>query len=117
VDRPDIVRRHLQKIARSCNRTELVLQRIADSNAYPTLSTPHVQAAAGRLKRRLLAGRKADEIETWTDDFEDLRSTAKLLSIMMKSSGKSLNDVAAFVDAPTVTPSEPILLPRIEYGS
>jgi hypothetical protein len=117
VDRPDIVRRHLQKVTRSCNRTELVLQRIADSNAYPTLSTPQVQAAAGRLRRRLLAGRKVDEIETWTDDLEELRSTAQMLSIMLKASGKSMSEVAALADAPSSTPSEPVLLPRIEYGS
>ena len=98
-------------------RTELVLQRIADSNAYPTLSTPQVQAAAGRLRRRLLAGRKVDEIETWTDDFEELRSTAQMLSIMLKASGKSMSEVAALADAPTSTPSEPLLLPRIGYGS
>jgi hypothetical protein len=117
VDRPDIVRRHLQKVTRSCNRTELVLQRIADSNAYPTLSTPQVQAAAGRLRRRLLAGRKVDEIETWTDDLEELRSTAQMLSTMLKASGKSMSEVAALADAPTSTPAEPVLLPRIEYGS
>ena len=117
VDRPDIVRRHLRKVTRSCNRTELVLQRIADSNAYPTLSTHQVQAAAGRLRRRLLAGRKVDEIETWTDDLEELRSTAQMLSTMLKASGKSMSEVAALADLPSSTPSEPVLLPRIEHGS
>jgi hypothetical protein len=116
VDRPEIVRRHLERVTRSCNTTELLLQRIADSNAYPTLSTPEVQAAAARLKRKLLAGRNVDEIESWIDDLEDVRSTAKMLSLMMKTAGLTMAEVAALASASDSAPTEPLLLSRGGHG-
>ena len=118
VDRPEIVRRHLERVTRSCNSTELVLQRIADSNAYPTLSTPQIQAAAGQLRRRLLAGRDAGaiEIETCTNDLEDVRAAAKMLSLMMKASGITMSEVADQLNAPTSAPLAPVLLTRVGHG-
>jgi hypothetical protein len=117
VDRPEIVRRHLERVTRSCDSTELILQRIADSNAYPTLSTPEVQAAAARIKRRLLAGSDVDEIESWVDDLEDVRSVAKMLMLMMKTSGASMSDVVALVSTPNSAPSANVLLlPRGANG-
>ena len=117
VDRPEIVRKHLERVTRSCNGTELILQRIADSNAYPTLSTPEVQAAAAQLKRRLLAGSNVDEIESWVGDLEDVRSTAKMLTVMMKTSGVSVSEVAALVSkSDSTSVGRALLLPRGAHG-
>ncbi len=110
VDRPEIVRRHLERVTRSCNSTELLLQRIADCNAYPTFSTQQVQAAAGKLKRKLLAGRNVDAIETWTNDLEDVKSAAKMLSLMMKAGGVSMSEVAVLLSEPESMALEPVLL-------
>lgn len=117
VDRPEIVRRHLERVTRYCNSAELILQRIADSNAYPTLSTPEVQVAAARIKRKLLAGSNVDEIESWVDDLEDVRAAAKMLTVIMKTSGVSVSEIAALVDAPGSGPeAKRVLLPRGEHG-
>jgi hypothetical protein len=118
VDRPEIVRRHLERVTRTCNSTELILQRIADSNAYPTLSTPEVQAAAARIKRKLLAGSGVEQMESWIDDLEDVRSAAKMLAVLMKTSGMSVSQAAALVNEPAAAPSaEALLLTRSEHGS
>ncbi|RRH86457.1 site-specific integrase, partial [Variovorax beijingensis] len=52
VERPDIVRRHLLTVTRKCDRTEFLLQRLAESNAYPSMTSPQVQLAASVLRRR-----------------------------------------------------------------
>lgn len=117
VDRPEIVRRHLERVTRACNSTELILRRIADSNAYPTLSTPEIQAAAARIKRRLLAGRGVEQMESWTDDLEDVRSAAKMLVVLMKNSGMSISEAAALVNEPAAAPEiETLLLTRSARG-
>ena len=110
VDRPEIVRRHLQRVTRSCNGTELLLQRIADSNAYPSLTTPQVQAAAAQLKRRLLAGTHVDEIQSWTGDLDDVRVAARQLALMMKTAGLSVSDVAKMLTVEPAARPEPVLL-------
>jgi hypothetical protein len=117
VERPEFVRRHLEKVMRTCDVTEFFLRRIADSNAYPTLSTPQVQAAAGRLKRKLLAGQDVDIIDSLTDDFESVRDTARMLSIMMKATGLTMTQVAAQLNAPAHAPAATLLLAGAESGT
>jgi hypothetical protein len=102
---------------RTCDVTEFFLRRIADSNAYPTLSTPQVQAAAGRLKRKLLAGQDVDIIDSLTDDFESVRDTARMLSIMMKATGLTMTQVAAQLNAPAHAPAATLLLAGAESGT
>ncbi len=99
-DRPDIVRLHLKRVTRTADSTQLILQRIADSNAYPSFSSAQVQAAAKQLKRRLLAGTGISEIENWSSDHDDVRSVAKMLSMMMKASSLSVSDIACMLDSP-----------------
>lgn len=117
VERPEFVKRHLEKVMRTCDVTEFFLRRIADSNAYPTLSTPQVQAAAGRLKRKLLAGQDVDIIDSLTDDFESVRDTARMLSTMMKATGLTMPQVAAQLNAPARAPVETILLAGAGSGT
>jgi hypothetical protein len=101
VEQPEVVKRHLQRISRSGSVAEFVLQRIADSNAYPSMTSPQVQAAAARVKRSLLARKGIDHL-TWEDDSSDsIRDAAALLTVAMKSSGLSREQVALALAAPT----------------
>lgn len=116
VEQPEVVRRHLQKVARSSNTVEFVLQRIADSNAYPSMSTPQVQLAANQMKRKLLAGRGLDELSFDGDGVDDVRSVSTLLALMMKSEGISMSQMAARLAAPTV-PETSLVNREIRDGS
>ena len=94
VEQPEVVKRHLQRVSRLGSPAAFVLQRIADSNAYPSMTSPQVQAAAARVKRSLLA-RKGTSQLTWEDDsLDSVRDAATMLSLAMKSSGLSREQVA-----------------------
>lgn len=114
VDRPDIVRRHLKLITRQCDRTEFLLQRLAESNAYPSMTSPQVQVAASLLRRRLSAGQGLDDLATLTDESDDVRAAASMLSTMMKASGLSMKEVAALLTAPVPQPASATLLLQTE---
>lgn len=95
VEKPDVVKRHLQRVSRSSNTADFVLQRIADSNAYPSMTTPQVQLVASQLKRRLLAGQEVNTLTFDDDGFSDVKGVAAMLALMMKSQGISMKQVAA----------------------
>ncbi len=101
VEQPEIVRRHLMRISRSTNAANLMLQRIADSNAYPSMTTPHVQIAASQVKRRLLAGVGHDAID-WNDDMSSsVADASRMLAVMMKATGLSREQASRAITAPT----------------
>jgi hypothetical protein len=110
VDRPDIVRRHLQLVTRQCDRTEFLLQRLAESNAYPSMTSPQVQLAASVLRRRFSAGQALEDLATLTDESDDVRDAASMLGTMMKASGLSMKEVAALLAAPVQLPASETLL-------
>jgi hypothetical protein len=56
VEYPEIVKKHLRVVTKNKTISEFLLQRIADANAYPTLSDPEIQRVADRFCRYLLAG-------------------------------------------------------------
>jgi hypothetical protein len=94
VDEPEIVRKHLERVSRSSNTVEFLLQRIADSNAYPRLSSPYIEASASQIRKQILAGRSLDSIGVWSEDPDNIRATANMLNIIMKSKGLSIADMA-----------------------
>ncbi len=100
VDRPDIVRRHLKLVTRQCDRAEFLLQRLAESNAYPSMTSPQVQMAASLLRRRFSAGQGLEDLATPTDESDDVRAAASMLGTMMKASGLSMKEVAALLTSP-----------------
>lgn len=110
VDRPDIVRRHLKLVTRQCDRTEFLLQRLAESNAYPSMTSPQIQVAASLLRRRFSAGQGLDDLETLTDGSDDVRAAASMLSTMMKASGLSMKEVATLLASPVLQPASVTLL-------
>jgi hypothetical protein len=107
---------HVERVTRSSNTAEFVLQRIADSNAYPSLATPQVQLAASQVKRKLLAGQGLDALTFDDDDFSDIRGVSSLLALMMKTEGISMKQVAARLSTPTV-PAKPLLTAEARDGS
>lgn len=110
VEQPEVVKRHLQRISRSGNFAEFVLQRIADSNAYPSMTSPQIQAAAARVRRSLLARKGTDQLVFEDDSFDAVRDAAALLNVAMKSSGLSREQVAHALSAPAseLTPLLPV---------
>jgi hypothetical protein len=114
VDRPDIVRRHLKLVTRQCDRTEFLLQRLAESNAYPSMTSPQVQMAASLLRRRFSAGQGLDNLATLTDESDDVRAAASMLGTMMKASGLSMKEVAALLASPVQQPAAAALLLQTE---
>ena len=101
VDKPDIVRNHISRISRQSNEAEFILQRIADSNAYPSFSTPQVQTNSAKLKKRLLAGKNDSSLSEWNDDFDDIQTTAHMLGLMMRAKQLNISDVAKHINSIT----------------
>lgn len=97
---PEVVKRHLKRVSRSCTTAEFLLQRIADSNAYPSMATAQVQLFASQLKRRLLAGKGLDTLSFEEDGLDDVRGVASMLALMMKAEGLSMGEAAARLAAP-----------------
>ena len=55
VDQPELVKRQLQLVTRNRTESEFFLERIADSNAFPSLESQEVRARAVRYTRLILA--------------------------------------------------------------
>lgn len=104
VEQPEVVKRHLMRISRTSNAASLMLQRIADSNAYPSMTTPSVQLAASQIKRRLLAGAGHDAID-WADDTSSaVADAARMLAVMMKATGLSREQTSRAITSPLRSP-------------
>jgi hypothetical protein len=110
VERPEFVRRHLQKVTRVCSTSEFLLHRIADCNAYPGYATPQTQAVAARMKRQLLADERDIPMDVSDNDLNAVLSVSKMLNLMMKSSGLSISEISARFEEPQGTSGcEPLL--------
>lgn len=93
VDRPDIVRQHLQLVTRDTSVVEFFLTRIAESNAYPSMQSPNVQAIAARISNDLLGGvRNLDAFSVPGPN--DVVVAANLLKILMKLNGLTIAEMA-----------------------
>ncbi len=110
VEQPEVVRRHLLRVSRSTNVAHLMLQRIADSNAYPSMTTPQVQLAASQVKRRLLAGTGQPAIDWDSDMSSAVSDAAKMLAVMMKATGLSLEAASRAVTS-AQAPTQELLPP------
>jgi hypothetical protein len=54
-DEPAIVKQHLKLVSKQSSKVEFILERIMDSEAYPSMQTPELRARANVLRQRLLA--------------------------------------------------------------
>lgn len=95
---------------------ELFLQRIADTNAYPSMSTPQVQLVASQLKRKLLAGQDGDTLSLDDDGFSDVKGVAAMLAVIMKTQGISMQQVAARLTSPAPA-GQPVLTKGVAIGN
>lgn len=111
---PQLVRSHLQRVVRDTTESAFVLQRISESNAYPSLETPEIRARAARYVRIILAkaGRLEDAATLDIDQFDELRCFASLVKPMVEAKGFQLEDVAK---ALTTAPSAPGALPGTRH--
>jgi hypothetical protein len=100
VDRPEYVKRHLEQVTRACTSREFLVQRLLDSAAYPRLATPELRSSASRLKRELLAGNFELPDQDWTDEFSSIGDVVRLLGMMGKALGLSLNELTQKLDSP-----------------
>lgn len=94
VEDPEIVRQHLQRVVRQSSEVEFLLCRIAESNAYPTMQTPQIQAVASAIKRRLLGSRDIRDFFAEIPGPADITLTASLLKTVMRANQLSLADVS-----------------------
>jgi hypothetical protein len=94
---PQLVRAHLQRIVRDSSESAFVLQRIAESSAYPSLETPEIRARAAKYVRVILAraGRLEDAATLDIEPFDELQCFASLVKPMVEAKGLQLDDVAS----------------------
>lgn len=101
VDQPELVRKQLQLIVRNRSEGEFFLQRIADSNAYPSLESPEVRARASRFIRLALAkqGRLEEAALLDIPAHSELAVFASLVKPFVEANGLSLESLAAEIRA------------------
>lgn len=92
-DEPEIVRHHLQRVVTNSNEVEFLLCRIAESNAYPTMQTPQIQAVASGIRRRLLGGRNIRDFLSDLPGPADITLAASMLKTVMRANQLSLSEV------------------------
>jgi len=105
VHSPELVRRHLQRVVRNRTEGEFFLQRIAESNSYPSMETPEVRARAARYVRVILAkaGRPEEAATLEIEPYEELRCFASLVKPMAEAKGLGLEELAKALE-PVATP-------------
>lgn len=96
VDKPEMVRRHLKLVTRSQSESEFFLQRISDSNAYPTLETPEVRARAVKFMKVILArsNQNDDAVFMEPEPYSELAAFASLVKPMAEAKGLDIKDLA-----------------------
>lgn len=105
-EQPDIVRRHLQRVVKQTGPAEFVLHRIAESNAYPSLQSPEIQAVAANIRRRLLAGQDVADLLVEAVGPQDVDVAANLLRTVMQANNFTVEEMSnRLTDRSTALPS------------
>lgn len=101
VDKPELVRKQLQLVSRNSSESEFFLQRIADSNAYPSLESAEVRAKANRYTRLILAreGRLEDAAFLDVPAHTELSVFASLIRPYVAAKNLTLAELASLVDS------------------
>jgi hypothetical protein len=94
VDEPEIVRRHLKLVVKQTGQVEFILDRILDSNAYPSMETPELRAKANMLRQQLLAnlGRVEDALQE-IEAGDEITAFLSSLRAEMESFGLNLRNI------------------------
>lgn len=101
VDKPELVRKQLQLVTRNGSESEFFLQRIADSNAYPSLESAEVRAKATRYTRLILArqGRLEDAALLDVPPHTELSVFASFIRPYVQAKNLTLADLAKAIDS------------------
>ena len=101
VDKPELVRKQLQLVTRNGSESEFFLQRIADSNAYPSLESAEVRAKATRYTRLILArqGRLEDAAFLDVPAHTELSVFASFIRPYVEAKNLTLADLAMAIDS------------------
>ncbi len=99
-DQPELVRKQLQLVTRSQPDSEFFLQRIAESNTYPSLESAEVRAKAIRYTRLMLAtqGRLDEAAYLDVQPHTELAVFAALVKPFVDAKKLSISDLAAAID-------------------
>lgn len=116
VGQPELVRRQLELVTRNQSESEFFLQRIADSNALPSLESAEVRAKALRYTRLILA--KQDRLKEAVLLDVPLHSETTVFASLVKSyveaKGLSLEELGKALDevsrATSLTAAAPLLI-------
>lgn len=101
VDKPELVRKQLELVTRNSSESEFFLQRIADSNAYPSLESAEVRARATRYTRIILArqGRLEDAAFLDVPAHTELSVFASFIRPYVEAKNLTLADLAKAIDS------------------
>lgn len=96
VDQPEMVKRQLELVTRDASTAEFFLQRIADSNAYPSFESPEVRARAAKYVRIIMAraGREDDAVLLDLEPYSELAAFASLIKPMADAKGLGVPAIA-----------------------
>ena len=96
VDQPEMVKRHLELVTRDASTAEFFLQRIADSNAYPSFESPEVRARAAKYVQIIMAraGHEDDAALLDLEPYSELAAFASLIKPMADAKGIGVPDIA-----------------------
>ncbi|MBL8474608.1 MAG: site-specific integrase [Methyloversatilis sp.] len=108
-EQPEVVRNHLQRVVKYSSEVEFLLSRIAESNAYPTLQTPQIQAVASGIRRRLLASQDSQNFFSELPGPVDVTLAATMLKTLIGIKKLSLADLSDHLARPLVLPSSGLL--------
>jgi len=111
---PEIVRLQLERVSRNQKESEFFLQRIADSNAYPTLESDGLRAKAAKYVRILLAkaGRLEEAANLDIAEFDELKAFASLVKPMAEAKGLTSQDFSEMLDSAPVFGANSIAVSR-----
>lgn len=90
---PDIVKKHLQVVTVDRKISEFFLQRISDSNAYPSMSDPEIRRIADRYSRYILTGNYSIGL-----DEDPVAALAGYIKTKMEPLGLTISDLAEKID-------------------
>ncbi|MBF5037959.1 site-specific integrase [Methylophilus sp. 13] len=101
VDSPEIVKKHLKLVSRKSNANEFLLQRISDSNAYPTLETSEIRAKSSMLVRKLLAMNNQKELalELEIDPGDEIKVFMSLIKPFAEAHNLGFEDISKLLQS------------------
>ena len=99
VEKPELVREHIERVVQDTALSEFMLQRIVETNEFSTLETPEIKAVAGRIRRKVMAD-GVESASVFDEEENAIKEVASMLKHTMSTHQLGLKDVAKMLDAP-----------------